>query len=103
MSVQCLKLADDLFPALIARRKTATIRLGKRSIDLGDLIFEAVEGKYPNEDVFVHKVRYAEFKDLTDADAQLGGVTSADELRADLRRFYPDIQSSSIVTIIEFR
>lgn len=99
---QVLKLADDLFPALKRRGKKATIRLGKRDIEPGVLTFEATNGSYADEDVEVTRVTYTFFAHLDDADAVKDGCATADELRAALKRFYPDARPSSLVTIVEF-
>src|ERR1700726_891184 len=87
---QTLKLADDLFPGLKKRRKKATIRLGKRDILPGALTFEATNGSYADEEVEVIRVSYLFFAGLTDVDAAMDGCSTADELRAALKRFYPD-------------
>lgn len=102
LPTQTLRLADDLFPALQSRRKKATIRTGHRDIALGPLIFEAVNGRYADEEVEVVCVTYTIYKNLTDAHAKLDGCTAADEIRAALKQFYPDLIDSSPVTVVEF-
>jgi len=102
MTKQTLKLADDLFPALRARRKKATVRNGHRDIALGPLVFEATNGGCADEEVEVHTVTTTTFDQLRDEHAKLDGCSSADELRAALRRFYPDLTAGSPVTVIEF-
>jgi hypothetical protein len=87
---QTLKLADDLFPSLKASRKKATIRLGRREILPGALVFEAANGSHADEEVEVTRVTYTFFAHLDDADAAKDGCSTADELRAALKRFYPE-------------
>ncbi len=99
---QTLKLADDLFPSLQKRRKKATVRAGHRSIVLGPLVFEAVDGSHADEEVDVHTVTTTTFDQLSNEHAQMDGCSSADELRAALKRFYPDMATGSPVTVIEF-
>ena len=100
--MQTLKLADDLFPGLRDRRKKATIRVGHRDIALGPLTFEAANGGFADEEVTVHTVTTTTFDQLTDEHAQMDGCARADELRAALKRFYPDLAPGKPVTVIEF-
>lgn len=100
--MQTLKLADDLFPKLEDKSKRGTIRTGKRDIEPGPLNFEAASGALLAHMVDVKRVSYTTAAQLTEADAALDGYSSVNELFAALRRFYPSIAGSDVVTVIEF-
>ncbi len=99
--MQSLKLTNDLFPALVNGAKRATVRAGKRDVVPGPLTFESVSGDR-SCDVLVYRVSYTMVRDLTLNDAHLDNAKDVDELVIALRRFYPDLKDSDIVTVIEF-
>ena len=99
--MQKLLLADDLFPAMLAGKKKATIRAGKRDIEPGPLVMVATNGGYEPKDVEVTRVTYMAFGLLSEREAVFEGCTVA-ELNAAMLCFYPDLKASGIVTVIEF-
>lgn len=104
--MQTLKLANDLFPGLKDGTKRCTVRAGRRDIELGPLLFisSTLEegGDHLKEKVFVTEVRYTMFGLLTDEIADMDGGVTAEELRAAMYRFYPNLISSSEITIVIF-
>ena len=106
MTMQNLKLADDLFPDVGSGKKHVTIRAGRRDIWPGVLRFETTSGNpvdginYYNVDVC--RVTVALVRDLKKADAQLDGFKNVDALLVGLQRFYPDMTNDSLVTIIKW-
>lgn len=99
--MQTLKLADDLFPKLRDGSKRGTIRTGKREIEPGELWLEAVSGD-DGEIVQVERITYTMAARLRPEDAALDGYSTVNELWGDLKRFYPSIAGSDLVTVVEF-
>lgn len=99
--MQTLKLADDLFPSLLDGTKLCTIRRGERDISLDRLTFENVsETQFAV--VFVTSVRKTFIDLLTDEEAQADGAKNAEDMFQSLKRFYPDLEKDSPITIIQF-
>jgi hypothetical protein len=97
--MQVLLLADDLMPSLKSGEKVCTIRSGKREIIQGNLFFKATDsGEYVK--VYVTEVRHKTLGELTDEEAQMDGAADATEMAAALKRFYPDIDANSDITIV---
>lgn len=82
------------------RRKTCTIRLGRMSVAQERLLLSDGHDAIPIRvtDVDTRRV-YAE---LTDSDAQAEGLDSLDALRADLARWYGQIDPHQPITVIHF-
>lgn len=98
---QELKLADDLFPSLLAGSKTCTIRAGKRDYTAGPLVFSAVNSNQSTV-VKVTAVVHKKLGELTDDEAQKDGAATAAEMAQALKRFYPDITAESDITIVTY-
>lgn len=96
--MQTLKLADDLLP-LVDDWKQMTIRKGRRDIQLGDLVLENVSGTDKRE-VVVTEVRHKRVKDITRFEAQSDGFSSVLDLMDGMKRFYPDLDRETEVTIV---
>ena len=96
---QTLKLADDLFPSLLAGKKCATVRAGARAIELGELLFESVSGTQ-RASVEVYEVRHKALSRLTNLEAAADGATSAEELARALKRFYPSLGPNDAITVV---
>ena len=94
-----INLDPRYIPAVIDGRKTATIRLGRRSYHPGWAILKA-DGS--GISVCIESVRYCRMADLTELDAQRDGFKSLDELLAALQEFYPQISPEDEVTIVAF-
>ena len=100
--MQSLKLADDLFPAVLARTKRNTVRSGRRDIAPGPLAFEPTSGRGDPVVVNVVSVAHQRLRDLTDDQARRDGADTAAELAVAMRRFYPDIGPDDEITVVEF-
>ena len=96
---QTLKLAEDLFDQLLLGEKHSTIRVGKRDIVPGPILFESAEvGRMTNsvvEDVYTKKVG-----DLHIMEARDEGYETVDQLVQVLRRFYPDLTDETDITVV---
>lgn len=99
--MQTLKLADDLFESMYRGIKRCTIRKGKRDVVPGNLLFESISGDQA-AGVIVSEVRVKKLGELTDEEAQADGAANAAEMAEALKRFYPDINSESDITIVFF-
>ena len=99
--MQILLLADDLMPSLKSGEKVCTIREGKRDIRIGTLLFEAVKTG-ERVKTYVTKVVHKSLGALTDEEAQMDGAETAVEMAGALKRFYPDINLDSDITIVKY-
>lgn len=98
--MQSLKLADDLFPLLL-NTKFSTIRFGRRDIQLGELTFENVSDS-DSKVVNVIRVVHSKVHSLMAFEITDDGFKNINDLIEGMKRFYPDIDRQSEVTVIEF-
>ena len=98
--MQKLNLTEKLFDEL-QNRKTITIRLRKREISLGPLLFESND-KSRATVVKVTKVYYSKLKDVALLDLINDGFKNHNELLKQLKLFYPAIEMESWVTVVGF-
>ncbi len=96
---QKLRLLSQYFDAVKKGNKKSTIRAGRRKISEGELIFESSDG---NLKVFVKKVIYKRFYELTSEDARLDGFENLETLHKALLTIYPNLKTDAILTIIHF-
>ena len=99
--MQRLLLAEDLMLSLKSGEKVCTIRSGMRDITSGNLFFEAVDSGEVVK-VYVTEVRHKTLGELTNEEAQMDGAADATEMAAALKRFYPDIDTNSDITIVMY-
>ena len=99
--MQKLLLTEELFDKL-GKGKINTIRLGRRDIALGDLIFESNETGRKRL-VNVHSVQYCKLINVQpDTYRSIDGVHYIIDLFEYMKKIYPDIVSGSEVTVISF-
>ena len=98
--MQKLSIADRLFPLLLSGEKTSTIRFNEQRIHTGPMIYWR-EGDI-NETVVVWVNRCTDMP-LSDAAAYLKRVDDwpEDVMLNGMREFYPNIEMSDTVQIIE--
>jgi hypothetical protein len=85
-----IALAPKYFDVVADGRKTTTIRYGHRDYKTGKVQFYCdICGR--QQDIFITNVQYKKFSEITDDDALTDGYLSADELKAGLLEFYPNI------------
>jgi hypothetical protein len=102
MANQSLQLSDVLFPQLLNGAKRCTIRLGYRGIGLGELRFECSSNPKRWAVVRVCEIRHKRLSGLTDFEAELGGLPTAQAMKHSLARYYPDMNDDSEITVIIF-
>ena len=95
-----LMLADDVYNQLF-EGKRVTIRKGRRNISIGGLFFEAVDS-HRIEYVEVFMVYHCKLKDVDPADIQRDGFDNLEHMVKEMKRFYPDIDKETEVTVIKF-
>jgi hypothetical protein len=96
-----IKLSPEDLELARKGRKTCTIRLGVAKV--AEQFINLSDG-HQTLRVEITKVDNNRlYKDLTDQDAVLDGLESRQELDADLRRFYGDIDPMQPMTLIYFR
>jgi len=99
--MQKLLLAEDIFDALEDGKET-TIRQGRRDISLGELLFVSVEEER-EEIVDVIMVSYCQLQNVALTDLQNDGFVDHADMLVQMKRFYPEIEEGSEVTVINFR
>lgn len=87
--MQTLDLSSPLYGVVRDHGKRHTIRLGRRDIKLGPLVFTSSEGDLVVE---VYMVIYLCVKDLSEV-----GIRGHQ-----LKRFYPEITDDDEVTLVKF-
>jgi hypothetical protein len=100
--MQTLKLDDELMEWVWAGEKNGTSRLGKREIELDDLLLTATNGTVGDIVVTVKSVTYTKLKDIPMSIINSEGYKSLEELTTTLLKFYPDIKGDDLFTIIEW-
>lgn len=98
--MQKLTLFEDVFDAL-ATGKSTTIRKGKLTIALDDMLLESTDKKR-EQIVCVKDVYYGLLKDVKHEDIVNDGFKNYQELVEKMKRFYPDISLDTEVTVIKF-
>jgi hypothetical protein len=85
---------------LLSGRKHCTIRLGHSTVASANITM--TDGKKSVRVTITGVENGKCFGDLTDREAQAEGFSSANELIADLRKYYPHATATDPVTIIYF-
>jgi len=96
---QHLDLKEEYMDLVRTRKKTSTIRAGRRNIELG---MSTIGNNGNVAHVLVTKVSYTFFDLLKHVDAVRDGFNSMSELEGVLLTIYPGIKGNNEVTIIEF-
>lgn len=94
-----LPLDARYFHLVRTGKKRSTIRAGKRVIPLG---VARLVGGVDSARVIVTAVETKSFSDLTEEDALRDGFESVGQLKRALHSFYPDIDDSKPMTVINF-
>jgi len=100
-TAKSLGLKDTYYELVISRKKTSTIRYG--FVFFNDIITTLTFSNKPPVNVKIRKIEYSKtFNDLSDLDAELDGYNCLDNLKNDIRKYYPTIEDSSPITIVYF-
>lgn len=99
---QHLMLDDGLMDDVRNGTKKVTIRKGRRMIYEGLLFLEATNSGDAIH-VDVDKVMVKQFFDIPIRYIKMDGAGSHDEMLEAMRRFYPDMDYSTICTVIEWK
>ncbi len=87
---------------ILSGKKTATVRLGRKGVKPGMIVYLAVSGR-PFAKAKIVSVKVKKLKELTAEEIRKEGSKSFSELVRDLRRIYPVISPEDEVTYIEWR
>lgn len=98
--MQKLSLYEDIFDTLEEGKQT-TIRKGRLSIALGELIFESTETQR-EKTVNVQTVYYTQLKNVNLEDLKNDGFKDHQDMWQKIKRFYPDIELEDEVTVVKF-
>ena len=95
-----IKIAKQYVPLVLAGQKESTIRAGKRDYELGPAAL--ILPDFNRINIEITAILVERYGTLDDEDAWADGFRNLSELRAELRRFYPDLAAESIITIVYF-
>lgn len=95
-----IPLARHLISAVRAGRKTATLRRGRRLYSAGHATFVAGEQEIPIE---ILSVQHLPLNDVGPEVAAADGYCDIASLRSALETFYPGLDDSEEVTVVQFR
>lgn len=101
-SLPTMQLDDTFYRQVLDGTISATIRIGKRPISEGRLLFTATNGGYLPLVVYVEKVIHTTLIGIADRDAQLAGYVDGDHAREALDAFYPEAKLDTPFTVIRF-
>lgn len=119
VQIQQMKMANNFFADIESGNKTATIRKGRRDIQLAPMEFESTdpvgldsgtieegmartEPLYKIAQVDITEITYKKFGNLTNEDAQIDNYVDVAQLKQVMLGFYPDLSDDDEVTIIRF-
>lgn len=94
-----IKVSRSDLAAAEEGRKTCTIRLGVAHVD--EPTIDLTDGANSLR-VKIASVSTERFRDLSEEHARCEGFITVEELQADLRTYYPQIDADQPVTIIRF-
>lgn len=97
-----LHFRPEFVRKILTGEKRATIRLGKKGVKEGMIIYLAV-GNRPFARAKVVRVSYKKLKELTNHEIRSEGYVSLVDLLSDLKKIYPAISPDDMVTYIEWR
>lgn len=83
--------------------KELSIRLGRRDIKLGTLVFTTPDNPRISDIVTVTEVAYKRLEDLSERDLELGNFNHRQHAFFSIRRYYPDVAWEDEVTIVYFQ
>ncbi len=103
-----IRLANELFPAVLSGEKKLTVREGIRSYSLGSACFIPSDSIDPRNfdldiDIMINCLTYKKIKDVTNKEALADGFKNAQHMLKGLQKFYPDIKEDDLVTLVWFK
>lgn len=98
-AVPKIKILPKYIDLIYKNLKTTTIRKGKRDVRNGLTILASKNDEIL---VYVKDVSFKSVFELTDEDAKRDGFESLEQLITELKMFYPNINNTSLVSIISF-
>ena len=89
----CVKFNKKFYELIRDGVKTQTMRLARKRLDVkeGDVVTAIFPGIDETLKIKIIKIGYKQLKSTDLEDALMEGYTGVDELRDDLRKFYPNI------------
>jgi len=97
-----LRLKDVYYDDVLRRKKISTIRFGQ--VLFNDVLIELTFESKPALKINIQKIDYSKtFASISEGDAINDGYDSLLNLKNDLKKYYPNIQDNSPITIIYFQ
>jgi len=100
--LQCLLLSESLIDVAMSGEKTITIREGHRDYKPGKVILACPDVNWCMEAEVVN-VRHTTLNDITEDEYIKDGFVSRTDLFEGLRDYYPDLDLTSTVTVIQLK
>jgi len=100
--LQCLLLAESLVDMAMNGEKTITIREGHRDYKAGKVLLACPDIHWCMESEILD-VRHTTLNEVTEEEYIDDGFVSRTDMFEGLRNFYPDIDLSSTVTVIQLK
>ncbi|QCK15712.1 ASCH domain-containing protein [Mangrovivirga cuniculi] len=98
---ESINLEDIYYESILSKTKTTTIRIGY--VIFNDITTNLTFNSKPTIKAIIKKLDYSKtFRALDKNDAVNDGYESVDKLKNDLKKYYPDIEDDSPLTIITF-
>lgn len=91
---------DDLLDLIIAGKKHATVRKGRRDITPSVLNLRSTQKSDKDHQVLVNKVEVVKFGNLTQEHAEIDGYESVHDLKSRLKDIYGELDDSQDMTIV---
>ena len=98
--LQCLLLAESLIDSAMSGEKTVTIREGHRDYQTGKVILACPDVNWCME-ASITDVRHTTLDQVTEEEYIDDGFVSRTDMFEGLANFYPDIDLTSPVTVIQ--
>ena len=96
-----ISLKDIYYDLVLAKKKTSTIRYGY--VLFNDIETTLTFGSKPTLNVVIKKLDYSKtYGTIDNKDAEKDGYKSLEELKNDIKKYYPEIKEDSPLTIIHF-
>ena len=97
-----LRLKNDCYRKAVGGNKTVTIRRGIRQYAPGDKVLVNATNPREKTNIIIKKIEHKKFKQIDDKLAHKEGMKKAEDVKNNLKSFYPDIKDNDSMTVIHF-
>ena len=97
-----LRLKHECYKKAVKGDKTATIRRGIRRWAPGDKVLVNSSNPREKTNILIKKIEHKKYKNIDDKLAHKEGFKKAEDLKVQLKEFYPDIKENDSMTVVYF-